>query len=85
MKISVKIFLLVIAIIIFGFSFFNSAEILLAPGFLQTASNKVCFKQNCFSVELAETEPERERGLMYQKSLDEDRGMFFIFDKFSIA
>lgn len=32
-------------------------------------------------VELARTEPERERGLMYRNHLDADTGMLFIFER----
>lgn len=40
----------------------------------------VCYKNNCFAVELASTQEERGRGLMGRGSLDEDRGMLFIFE-----
>ena len=43
--------------------------------------NQVCFKDYCFSVELAMTPEEREKGLMFRKNLDSDKGMLFIFDK----
>ncbi|MFA6023079.1 MAG: DUF192 domain-containing protein [Candidatus Pacearchaeota archaeon] len=48
----------------------------------QTAvqTNKVCFKQRCFSVELAQTSVERERGLMFREKLNENSGMLFIFE-----
>jgi len=44
-------------------------------------SNKVCFKNNCFNVELANNKDERLKGLMYKKSLSEKQGMLFIFEK----
>jgi uncharacterized membrane protein (UPF0127 family) len=34
-----------------------------------------------FSVEIAATEPEREKGLMYRKSLPEGQGMLFDFQR----
>jgi uncharacterized membrane protein (UPF0127 family) len=40
---------------------------------------QVCIKEKCFSVELAKTDEELSRGLMYRESLNEDRGMLFIF------
>jgi len=43
--------------------------------------NKVCINNNCFYVELAETQEERSRGLMYRETLDKDKGMLFIFDE----
>lgn len=33
-----------------------------------------------FNVEIADEPAEREKGLMFRKNLDEDSGMFFIFD-----
>lgn len=44
-------------------------------------SNRVCFKNYCFKVELAKTEKERDRGLMFRKNLDPDKGMLFIYKK----
>ena len=43
--------------------------------------NQVCFQNHCFSVELAKTNEERSRGLMFRKNLDSDKGMFFVFEK----
>ena len=35
--------------------------------------------ENCFYVELAQTAAQRDKGLMYRKELDRNRGMLFIF------
>ncbi len=43
--------------------------------------NQVCFKNHCFDVELAKTSAEISRGLMFRKSLDQNQGMLFIFEK----
>lgn len=43
--------------------------------------NSVCFKDNCFEVELAVTEEEHAVGLMYREHLEEDKGMLFIFEE----
>ncbi|MFA5355608.1 MAG: DUF192 domain-containing protein [Candidatus Paceibacterota bacterium] len=40
---------------------------------------KVCFNNNCFSVEIALSPEEITTGLMNRKSLEENRGMLFIF------
>jgi uncharacterized membrane protein (UPF0127 family) len=40
---------------------------------------QVCFKSNCFYVEIATTTEEKNRGLMFRENLDADKGMFFIF------
>ena len=43
--------------------------------------NQVCFKNNCFEVELAITQEEQMRGLMFRKSLAKNRGLLFIFQE----
>ena len=48
-------------------------------GDYEKTSGQVCFKNNCFVVELAVTPGERERGLMFREHLDTDKGMLFIF------
>ena len=42
---------------------------------------QVCFKQNCFDVEIANTDIRRAQGLMGINSLDENKGMLFVFNK----
>jgi uncharacterized membrane protein (UPF0127 family) len=42
---------------------------------------QVCYKEKCFSVELAKTKQQRDYGLMNRKELSKDFGMLFIFDK----
>jgi len=42
---------------------------------------QVCFEEDCFFVELAETDKEKARGLMLREHLDEDKGMLFIYDE----
>ena len=41
---------------------------------------KVCFSNECFSVELAKTAAEQQKGLMNRKSLATNAGMLFIFN-----
>ncbi len=41
--------------------------------------NQICFKNDCFSVELAQTIEEQAHGLMFRESLKSDEGMLFIF------
>lgn len=41
---------------------------------------RVCLHDICIEVEIADTDNERQRGLMYRESLPEDKGMLFIFD-----
>ncbi len=71
MKEVVKIFLI-------GLSFIIIVSIL----FLSKANNKhslVCFKKNCFKLEVADTPEERRKGLMFRRSLDKNKGMLFVF------
>lgn len=44
-------------------------------------SPRVCFGKVCLRVELAVTQPERERGLMFRKDLAQQAGMLFIFPR----
>ena len=43
--------------------------------------SRVCFDNDCFAVEIAATNSEREKGLMGRQSLGADQGMIFIYDK----
>ncbi len=47
-------------------------------------TKEVCFKENCYNVEIADTQQERELGLMNREKLDDDKGMLFIFEKAGI-
>lgn len=38
---------------------------------------QVCFKEHCYSVEIASSKPEQTTGLMNRSKLDEDQGMLF--------
>jgi len=44
-------------------------------------SSRVCFRDYCFNVELAITESERARGLMFRDYLAKDKGMLFVYKK----
>lgn len=46
----------------------------------QPSVSQVCFKMQCFNVEVAKTIMEKERGLMFRKSLADDAGMLFVYD-----
>ena len=41
--------------------------------------NQVCFENQCFQVELALTQQEQAKGLMFREKLDENKGMLFVF------
>jgi len=66
--------LLVIFLIAFGFFYFHYFT-------TQSRGASVCIKEKCFNVELATTPAQQEQGLMYRTSLDNDKGMLFVFDK----
>ena len=42
---------------------------------------RVCFGENCFDVELSQNSIEIAKGLMFQKSLEQNKGMLFLFNK----
>jgi uncharacterized membrane protein (UPF0127 family) len=75
------IILLLIIVVALAFLFFYSIYKKPLPAAQQNLSSSVCFKDNCFQVELAKTNAEQERGLMYRTELDKNEGMLFIFDK----
>jgi len=42
---------------------------------------KVCFQENCFSIEIADTPEKRAQGLMFRQELPNDKGMLFVFER----
>jgi uncharacterized protein len=44
-------------------------------------TKNICFEKKCFLVELAKNQKEIERGLMFRESLEDNRGMLFIFQR----
>lgn len=72
-----KIFLVVIFILIF----LISGVFLVFIKQPEKKWGKVCFKEHCFDVQLAQNNVERTKGLMFQKSLEQNKGMLFLFDK----
>ncbi len=67
------------ALVIFGFFIIPSAfgDVLFKP-----ASLKIETKNGpvLLNVEVADTEAKREQGLMFRRSIADDRGMIFLFD-----
>ena len=47
--------------------------------------SQVCINENCFIVELAITNEEKQIGVMNRPRLDKDKGMLFIYDNPTIA
>ena len=52
---------------------------LLSLPLLAGGGGTVAFKQTAFLAEVAATEPEKAKGLMYRQSLAKDRCMFFVY------
>lgn len=53
---------------------------LLFTGYSKVERNKIYFKNVSFVAEVAKTQEQRERGLMFRKSLASNRCMLFIFE-----
>jgi len=43
--------------------------------------SRACFQGHCFEVSIAQTPDQRSQGLMFEKSLDDYRGMLFVFQE----
>jgi len=54
------------------------------PACSSAPQEQVCIEENCFNVEVAQTLKEIAQGLQYRESLENDRGMLFIFRDSSI-
>ena len=52
---------------------------ILAPTSLGTQESLVCIEGNCFIAQIASTDKEREKGLMFVKELPTNQGMLFSF------
>ena len=76
-----EIIVFIIIVIALTYLFFYSAGTVFSPATPQSEQNQVCFGARCFFVELAKTNAEKEKGLMYRKELDRDKGMLFIYEK----
>ena len=51
----------------------------LNPCHADPAPPQVCLKDNCVAVEVVSKQEDMERGLMYRTSLDQNKGMLFVF------
>ncbi|MEK6842285.1 MAG: DUF192 domain-containing protein [Nanoarchaeota archaeon] len=71
MKINVKILLTLIIVLVGLFLFLNSNKEI----------KSVCINEKCFLVEIADSNEERIKGLSNRDFLEENKGMFFIFEK----
>jgi len=76
-----EILFLIILVAILICLVFYPAKIQPSQNPQQDQLGSVCLGGNCFQVELAKTETQREKGLMFREELDKNKGMLFIFDK----
>lgn len=44
----------------------------------QNKTDRICFKENCYKVEIARTQEEKEKGLMFWENLSKEQGILFI-------
>lgn len=44
-------------------------------------ADKICHENHCFIVEIADSDKERQTGLMYREFMEKSRGMLFIFQE----
>ena len=69
--------LLAVVIILLGFWFIKSQGDWLNKN-METI--KICFNENCFIAQVAKTQAQRTRGLMFRESLAQDKAMLFVFE-----
>jgi len=50
----------------------------------EDTKENICFKENCLTIEIADSQTERLLGLMYRKNLDKTSGMLFVFEEENI-
>ena len=73
-----KTFLIILILLVVGTGIFCWRSILQKSNLFES---KVCFKQDCFLVEVVSTSEARAKGLMFRESLPADRGMLFVFQQ----
>ena len=69
------IIILIIIIILFKSGYFP------LENSINKTTNKICFKENCFNIEIANDNLERQKGLMFREKLCPDCGMLFVFEQ----
>ncbi|UFX82675.1 DUF192 domain-containing protein [Candidatus Absconditicoccus praedator] len=72
----IKLLLYVFAFIVIGFIFSFSTYLLFS-----SYSDRVCFDDLCFYVDIAKTQEQKQKGLMGVEELPEDSGMLFVYDE----
>ena len=67
------LFILLLSVSIFMFKYYTWK--------IEKKSRKICCNETCFNLEIANDNETRQKWLMYRKSLPNNWGMLFIFDK----
>lgn len=67
-KILIVFILIILALFVYQYAFKPS-----------NLTQRACIKEACFNLEIAQTPEERQKGLMFRSSLNQDAGMLFIF------
>ena len=73
----------ILNILLFLILFFIPVFVL-SPTSLKAPENRICFNPpagGCFFVEVARTEEQRQKGLMFRERMDKKEGVFFVFEK----
>ncbi len=68
----ILILIIIVLIVVVGYNWFGYSS-------SEDSIEKVCFRDSCFDVEIADSDEERTRGLMYRDSLCSDCGMLFVY------
>lgn len=68
------IVIMVLFLLALSFSFYYN-------NFSNLDVSEVCFPGACFVVEIADSNEERQRGLMFRETLDRGKGMLFVFEE----
>lgn len=71
------LFIVVLFALTIGFSYYYNSSGVNSGGEI----SEVCFENNCFEIEIADSAEERQTGLMFRESLGRDKGMLFIFEE----
>ncbi len=72
-KITIWIIIIILILIISFFVFLDNTK--------KTKLQKICCNNNCFNIEIADTDASRQLWLMYRESMSDNNWMLFIFDK----
>jgi uncharacterized protein len=76
MKKRLNILAFILALFVLAFVYDQKVRPAAAP-----KASRICARETCFRVEVAETQYQKERGLMFREKLADDSGMLFWYDR----